>query len=94
MFKSLVSTMLLCFARADFPEDRVTMPPGNMSANGPLYAGYLESGNPPNEGKLYYMLSEGGLGNSTQDLIVWLEGGPGCSSLVGAFYENGPLLIT
>ncbi|RKO84627.1 serine carboxypeptidase-domain-containing protein [Blyttiomyces helicus] len=30
----------------------------------------------------------------SKDLVVWLNGGPGCSSMIGAFEENGPLRVS
>ena len=61
---------------------------------GPLpsawYSGYLTV----SETKALHYVYVESLGNVTGDpVLIWLNGGPGCSSLLGAFSENGPYVF-
>ncbi|KAI6174188.1 Lysosomal protective protein [Aphelenchoides besseyi] len=53
------------------------------------YSGKLQVGSTPNE-YLHYWFVEAQGDPTKQPLILWLNGGPGCSSLGGLFQENGP----
>mmetsp|Transcript_87147 Transcript_87147/g.154272 ORF Transcript_87147/g.154272 Transcript_87147/m.154272 type:complete len:471 (+) Transcript_87147:46-1458(+) len=55
------------------------------------FSGYLSFG----KKHLHYILVETESKEPDADvpLILWMNGGPGCSSLDGLFYEHGPLLI-
>lgn len=60
----------------------------------PTYAGYLPISS--KEGSsLYYAYWEAS--NPSVDpekpILLWLQGGPGCASTFGAFYELGPFLV-
>ncbi|KAK4480188.1 hypothetical protein RD792_013250 [Penstemon davidsonii] len=53
------------------------------------YSGYVPlEGNPPKNLFYYFVVSER---NPTRDpVVLWLNGGPGCSSFDGFVYEHGP----
>ncbi|XP_074596352.1 serine carboxypeptidase ctsa-1.1-like [Brevipalpus obovatus] len=55
-----------------------------------IYSGYLDVGY---RSKLFYMLAESENNPEKDPLILWLNGGPGCSSLAGMFIENGPYKV-
>lgn len=54
-----------------------------------------ESGliNLTNGDDLFYWLFKSKTTPSTDPVVMWLTGGPGCASEVALFYENGPYTI-
>jgi hypothetical protein len=54
---------------------------------GLFYSGYLSSNSVKN---FHYILNEADFDSDKKPLVLWLNGGPGCSSLEGWAKENGP----
>ncbi|KAH9108908.1 hypothetical protein AeMF1_015951 [Aphanomyces euteiches] len=55
------------------------------------YAGHIAL--PSTSQNMFYWLVEAENNPSTAPIALWLNGGPGCSSISGFFTENGPFVI-
>jgi cathepsin A (carboxypeptidase C) len=80
----------LGFAQAAVLEDKVTALPNCPELTTDTYAGYLEVSGTK---KLHYYYTESLRSPRNDPVLLWSNGGPGCSSLLGAFQENGPYTI-
>ncbi|CAF1644633.1 unnamed protein product [Adineta ricciae] len=56
------------------------------------YSGYLTV-NKTHESNLFFWFFPAQSGNTSAPLVVWLQGGPGSSSLFGLFAEQGPIMV-
>jgi len=69
--------------------NKITNLPGYNGPQLTQYTGYITINE--NTGKsLFYWLIESESNPATDPLIVWYQGGPGCSGLIGLFSEVGP----
>ncbi|GMT02876.1 hypothetical protein PENTCL1PPCAC_25050, partial [Pristionchus entomophagus] len=54
------------------------------------WSGYLQAGL---GNKLFYWFFQSQNADPSAPVVLWLNGGPGCSSLIGLFTENGPFRV-
>ncbi|XP_022885949.1 serine carboxypeptidase-like 46 isoform X2 [Olea europaea var. sylvestris] len=70
--------------------EKVTQLPGQPQVSFQQFAGYVTVDQKKQRALFYYFV-EAEVDPASKPLVLWLNGGPGCSSLgVGAFSENGP----
>ncbi|XP_072961362.1 serine carboxypeptidase-like 45 [Typha angustifolia] len=71
-------------------QDKIAKLPGQPQVSFNQYSGYITVDDLKHRA-LFYYFAEAEIDPSTKPLVLWLNGGPGCSSVgVGAFSENGP----
>ncbi|GFO01417.1 carboxypeptidase [Plakobranchus ocellatus] len=88
----LISVLIAHLAQAAPQEDLVTDLPGlSFKPNFKHYSGYL---NGVATRRLHYWFVESSSNPSRDPLVLWLNGGPGCSSVLGLLTEHGPFMIS
>lgn len=97
--RSFIALSLFCLGLAAVPGDLVYNLPlapiqPNKLGNGiEMYSGYLAL--PNSNGKQIHYVFFTSQGSPKNDpVLLWLNGGPGCSSMEGAFMENGPYVFS
>ncbi|CAI0411493.1 unnamed protein product [Linum tenue] len=73
-----------------YEADRIVKLPGQPEVSFQQYAGYVTV-DETQQRELFYYFVEAATNSTSKPLVLWLNGGPGCSSVgVGAFSEHGP----
>jgi cathepsin A (carboxypeptidase C) len=95
MLSLLVTTCLISSAFAAPLDDAVVELPGFGVPPSPQYSGFLDAtaADPEAGVHLHYWFAATTSTNKDAPVILWLNGGPGSSSVLGMLQENGPLLI-
>eukprot|EP01121_Diplochlamys_sp_Union-15-3_P007382 TRINITY_DN1872_c0_g1_i1.p1 TRINITY_DN1872_c0_g1~~TRINITY_DN1872_c0_g1_i1.p1 ORF type:complete len:446 (+),score=79.29 TRINITY_DN1872_c0_g1_i1:41-1339(+) len=85
----VIATLSLCFFEtfAQPAANEIKNLPGAPALNFTQFAGYIKVASGAN---YFYWFVESQNSPATDPLILWLNGGPGCSSLGGLLEENGP----
>jgi carboxypeptidase C (cathepsin A) len=87
LLKVIVGLCVIFAALSAYAPDEILSLPGwNGLLPTKQYSGYLNV----SSSHLHYLLVLSENNPSTDPVIVWFNGGPGCSSLDGYVYEHGP----
>eukprot|EP01041_Mallomonas_annulata_P003654 gene3654-7281_t len=84
------------FGRRPIPSDYEVTDLKQFGAKDHMYAGFMPLSFVDNaEGNFFFWLAtqRNLLNTSSRKLVIWLNGGPGCSSMTGMMWENGPFNI-
>jgi carboxypeptidase C (cathepsin A) len=91
MFTRYFAAALLAGAVLAAPaEDVMGNLPDAPAFTSATYSGYLTVSDTK---QLHYVFAESYSAPATDPIIIWFNGGPGCSSMLGFMQENGPVVV-
>jgi carboxypeptidase C (cathepsin A) len=90
MRQCLIGALVAAVAMAAPQEDLAGTMPGTTPFDSTTYSGYLTISDTK---KYHYVFAESLDNPATDPVVVWFNGGPGCSSMLGFMQENGPRVI-
>ena len=85
-----LTALLAAVALAAPAEDLMGTLPGADAFDSETYSGYLTVSDTK---ELHYVFAKSLDSPETDPVVVWFNGGPGCSSMLGFMQENGPRVI-
>eukprot|EP00607_Mallomonas_marina_P002197 CAMPEP_0182437242 /NCGR_PEP_ID=MMETSP1167-20130531/84912_1 /TAXON_ID=2988 /ORGANISM="Mallomonas Sp, Strain CCMP3275" /LENGTH=643 /DNA_ID=CAMNT_0024630087 /DNA_START=54 /DNA_END=1985 /DNA_ORIENTATION=- len=89
IYLTFAAQFLQAFSAAD-RDEIISLPGWNNVLPSKHFSGYLDGSRTSH---LHYWLVLAETSPETSPLVVWFNGGPGCSSMDGFFYEHGPFEV-
>ncbi|KAK7336436.1 hypothetical protein VNO77_16977 [Canavalia gladiata] len=87
---TMIATIIIVLALTLAEADKISSLPGQPRVKFQQYSGYIPV-DKQQQRSLFYYFVEAEQDSASKPLVLWLSGGPGCSSVgFGAFMEHGP----
>lgn len=90
MLLLLLTSLLTTALSAYLPDEIIELPGWEGKLPSRQFSGYLNVSST----RLHYWLVESEESPETAPVVLWFNGGPGCSSLDGFIYEHGPFVVS
>lgn len=90
MNRNFAVALLSAVAFAAPTEDKMANLPDAPAFTTDTYSGYLKVNATKS---LHYVFAESESDPANDPVVIWFNGGPGCSSMLAFMQENGPLAI-